>query len=573
MYVRHDAQGTSQPTAELRLTAAAGLRLGQPASQKIRPVPGLREVPPVVDDTAKQPALQRTVASDDRPDAGGQQQLQEGSTAEQATVRATASTAPSEDITIGFRLGGTATLGSDYTISPASAVAAGVTDGKLVIREGYLQADLVLAQRDDDEGNEEDETIELTFASPSVGKFAEGTPTRFTIKIIDDDLPPISFALEGDKRVLDEGVTADTVTVLARVDVAAGQDIPVEYRLSGSAIAGEDFKVSDQTLVIPKGQREGRLGLTVILNTIYDGARDIAITFPPRPGKTFRGPSTFQLRIEDNDPPEIKLEFTKSRLEERIAGDTAKLIATLPAPAMQAISLPLTLGGSATAGKDLDVSASALIIPAGADRGEIAVLTVRDDNHLEGTETVEIGVASATAVSLASGDPFRLKSWMTKLKGAPSAVVVNVVFQRADRRVRPRLEALTAEPKTRERLIGQGVVLVFPPSVASSANVRPGPGRGGLTQSKSRDRFPTSCSSSTAGHSKTCSMPAFRCWRKSRPNGSGRVSRNRSRRSCCGRKPAIPRNWPRVAHSTAPNPESRGAGIARLHARLSRGGS
>lgn len=140
------------------------------------------------------------------------------------------------------------------------------------------------------------------------------------------------------------------------------------------------------------------------------------IVFPRRAGITFRGDTKFELQIEDDDPKEVKLELSKSRLEERIPGDAATLVALLPAPAEEDVTLPLTLGGSAEAKSDFDVSATSLVIRAGEHRGQVT-FTVRDDNRPEGTEYVEIHVASATALKINSAAEFKIEIVDDEIEG------------------------------------------------------------------------------------------------------------------------------------------------------------
>jgi hypothetical protein len=88
---------------------------------------------------------------------------------------AVAASTPPGTVSIPFTLGGTATLGTDYTLQGTSS--------PLTI-SGGTSATLLLSINDDTD-SEGDETIVVTLGSPT-GAVA-GTPSAFTLTITDDD--------------------------------------------------------------------------------------------------------------------------------------------------------------------------------------------------------------------------------------------------------------------------------------------------------------------------------------------------------------------------------------------------
>src|SRR5262249_34515755 len=87
---------------------------------------------------------------------------------------------------------------------------------------------------------------------------------------------------------------------------------------------------------------------------------------------------------------------------------TTTVSITLSSAATQTVTVPFSLGGSATQGIDYDVSAQQFVIPAGATVGSVTV-TVHDDNIEEFNDAILFTLGTPTnAAILAGRDTFIL---------------------------------------------------------------------------------------------------------------------------------------------------------------------
>ena len=191
--------------------------------------------------------------------------IAEGETAT-ATV-ATGGVAFSSAQTISLARSGSAAVGTDYALAPASiTLAAGATAGSVTISAL------------DDTEVEEAETITLT---ASHGATAAGTAT---VTIARSDTPNFSVTVSPD--TIAEGETATVTVTTGGVTFGTAQHIALDF--AGSTAAGADYVVAPRSITIAAGALAGNTVITALNDTEVEDAETGAGGQPRRHGRRHR---------------------------------------------------------------------------------------------------------------------------------------------------------------------------------------------------------------------------------------------------------------------------------------------
>ncbi|MBW3544439.1 MAG: DUF4843 domain-containing protein, partial [Bacteroidetes bacterium] len=169
----------------------------------------------------------------------------------------TLSEAFDQDLTISYKLSGTATAGTDYE-TPAGSVllAAGETSVGLPI--------VVIA----DTEVEEDETVVLELQDPNVAGVAlDEANSTATLTIQNDDEAQEEPALLSVVSVADAAEDNEAGALELRLSRALAEDLAVNFTLSGTATAGTDYETPAQEQVIPAGSTSLPIAITPLADT------------------------------------------------------------------------------------------------------------------------------------------------------------------------------------------------------------------------------------------------------------------------------------------------------------------
>ena len=271
-----------------------------------------------------------------------------------------------EDQTIELDLGGSATAGSDYTVTPSDiTLRAGATAGSATIRAV------------DDSEVEERETIAIAATHDGTAIAAAATVTisagdRTAFRLTVD--PAAATIAEGESAVLT--VTTGGVTF--------AEEQTIELDLGGSATAGSDYTVTPSAITIGAGAMAGSATITAVDDSAAEDSE--TITIAATHGATPVG--TRNITIAASDRPVLRL--TVAPASAIAEGESAVLTVTTGGVTFtEEQTIELELGGSATAGSDYTITPSAITIGAGAVAGT-ATITAVDDSDTEDSETIVI---------------------------------------------------------------------------------------------------------------------------------------------------------------------------------------
>ena len=326
-----------------------------------------------------------------------------------------------KDVTVPYTLDGTATAGVDYnTPSPLS----------VTIPAGQLTGVISIPVRGDTTA-EGTETVVVTLSDPTNAIRSTQTGAATATGSIFDDDSPTSIVVSVTPNVISEdqggpGFPAEpeiamTVTAALGDGSLAASDIPVTALIGatqgdtvivGAAptadlTARNDSEVAEQVLLaIPEGENSDHRTFTIVANddsineypetmTIVGFAVDYTVFSP-------------KVTITDNDgqPGDLPtVSVTAADVTEGDDPDTTTgmtFTATLSKASGKDVTVPYSLGGTATAGSDYNYPTPLWLTIAAGQRSGNIVVPVRGDTLDEDNETVVVALLNPVNAALSS---------------------------------------------------------------------------------------------------------------------------------------------------------------------------
>ncbi|MEN9611329.1 MAG: hypothetical protein RLZZ628_2143 [Bacteroidota bacterium] len=290
-----------------------------------------------------------------------------------ATITATLSNTYTEVVTVTFATSGTATNGSDYTLSNTT----------LTIPVGSTSGSITLTTIDD-KMYEDSETVTLDIETVTNGT-ESGVQQKIVIINDNDPYPTLTFSVDT-TRIPETGGKAILTATLSN---PSSQTVVVALSPIGSATLGTDYTLSNSVITIPSGSKSATVTLTAIHDVLYEGNENITINLASVTNASANGVQSKSITIIDDDPmPTVTLTANPTSIAE--AGGIAILTATLSAVSSQEVTIFLTASGTATRTTDYIVNTT-LKIPAGSTSGSATLTAVNDALH-ETNETIIIDI-------------------------------------------------------------------------------------------------------------------------------------------------------------------------------------
>ena len=222
----------------------------------------------------------------------------------------------------------------------------------------------------------------------------KGTPDEQTITIPDNDDPPnVSFSIDAQAQAESVG----TITVTVELDVASSREITVPFTVGGTATegAGNDYTITSSPATIAAGDTSADITITVNDDGSQEGDETVVVTLGTPTNASKATPDVHTATITDDDLPTVNFTTDHQSHEEDIGTMTATV--ELDAVSTQDISVPFSLGGSATqgGGDDYTITASPVTITAGNLSTNITI-TVNNDTDTESDESIVITMGTPT---------------------------------------------------------------------------------------------------------------------------------------------------------------------------------
>ncbi len=206
------------------------------------------------------------------------------------TVTAQLSATSPVNVTVPFTVTGTATGGTDYTI----------TASPITITAGNMTGTATITITSDalDEPNE---TVILTMGAPT--NAAQGATTVHTATITDDDATPtVSFTTASQSSANESG----TMTIAVQLSAASGQTVTVPFTVTGSATgSGTDYTITASPITITAGTTTANITITIATDAITEGNETVIVTMGSPTNATQGATTVHTATITDDDSPGI----------------------------------------------------------------------------------------------------------------------------------------------------------------------------------------------------------------------------------------------------------------------------
>ena len=341
--------------------------------------------------------------------------------------------APSGGLTLSYSVAGTATAGSgnDFTIQNSGTVTVAARANTATIPVAI----------NDDSLQENAETVILTLIGGT--GYTVDSPSVHTLNIEDNDSTSASFSTASSSAT--EGDGTRTVTVNLNQAASTG-GLTIGYTVTGTATAGSgnDFTIANSgSLIIAQGSTSANIAVAINDDSADETAETVILTLTSGAGYTLGSTRVHTLTIASNDPPASTGADLANLGGKTVpeGGDVGfnlvfKRNTRYVRPGDPPLTLPLTIGGTATLGTDYRLSCAdeyaGIVITCSGLNGNNPTITF-DGSRLQSPsnrrlealylETLEDNTAESNeTVKLAVGDG---QTYTLTIKDAPSSVSVS----------------------------------------------------------------------------------------------------------------------------------------------------
>jgi hypothetical protein len=294
------------------------------------------------------------------------------------TLTATLSAAYIAPVTVTLSTSGTATSGTDYSISATTiTIAAGSTTSSVTLT---ATNDAVF------EGNE---TVIVAVSGVTNG--TESGTQQQTVTITDDETGP-SVSISSSFSVSTEGGSGLTIT--ATQSATSSFSTTVNFSFSGTATYGTDYNMNS-SITIPAGSTSATTSMVPVDDANDEATETIIIDVSSVTNGTENGTQQLTINLNDNDAaPSVTMNASANTIAE--AAGVSTITATLSATSYQDVTVTLTATGTATgSGTDYTLGSSSIVITAGNLTGTTTVTAVQDTRD-EDDETVILNITAVT---------------------------------------------------------------------------------------------------------------------------------------------------------------------------------
>ena len=285
-----------------------------------------------------------------------------------------------------FNYSGTATLTSDYTVSPSTTNTSGAH--YLTIPAGSSFVDVTLTPVNDS-ASEGIEIVTLTLPNIAAGYRISGA-NEASITIVDDEstLPVVS--LTSNETIASEPSDAATLTLTRTGSTAAELIVSLAY--TGTATRGTDYTAA-LSVSIPAGQASTTFLISPSNDAAAEGTETIIVSLATNAAyQRANGVSTVTFDLNDDDLNTVSIAATDATASE--AGDPGEFTITRSGSDLsQSLIVDYSVNGTAIHGKDFARLEGRAFIPAGETTATLRISPFNDTIG-EGSQTVTLTLRS-----------------------------------------------------------------------------------------------------------------------------------------------------------------------------------
>jgi hypothetical protein len=242
------------------------------------------------------------------------------------------------------------------------------------------------------------ETVVVTLVAPGDSSYLVGSLASDTVAL---EGPPTASIQATQSYANEQTGTVGIFTVSLNevVPVAA----VLGYSVAGSAVSGTDFQPLSGTIVVSAGSSSVTIPIKPLNAHHASGTENVTITLSAASdGSYFVGTPTSDTVVMHNVAPPtmtIRASVPDASLPQNTAG---QFTITRSGDTSGAVTIPLSISGSAVAGTDYQAIATPVTIPAGQTTVTIAVTPVSGD-YFTGSRAVSLALAAASDFSYQLG--------------------------------------------------------------------------------------------------------------------------------------------------------------------------
>ena len=331
-------------------------------------------------------------------------------------------------ITVGLGWSGTATRGTDYTVSVTGGTLS-ANQLQLTLNSGIATATITLTPVDDTT-IESTETAILTLNSGT--GYTVGAPASATGSIADNDALAVVTVSATKASGAEQGSDPIDFTVTRTTNTI--KQLVFNLTWSGTATFGTDYTVTaiggtlsanKLQLTLASGVSSAIVRVTPVDDSVVESSETVVLTLASGTGYTVGSPSSGTGTIADNDgTPSVTIVATDGSGAEQ-ASDAIVFTITRAVNPYTPITVNLTWGGAATYGTDYTVGVtggtlssdgSTITLAAGATSATVTVTPI-DDTISEGAESVTLTIATGAGYSV--GTPASASATIADNEPAP----------------------------------------------------------------------------------------------------------------------------------------------------------
>lgn len=285
-----------------------------------------------------------------------------------------------------FNYSGTATLTSDYAVSPSTTNTSGAYYLTIPASSAFVDVTLTPVN---DSASEGIETVTLTLPNIAAGYRISGA-NEASITIVDDEstLPVVS--LTSNETIASEPSDAATLTLTRTGSTAAELIVSLSY--TGTATHGTDYTAA-VSVSIPAGQASTTFMISPSNDAAAEGTETIIVSLATNAAyQRANGVSALTFDLNDDDINTVSIAATDATASE--AGDPGEFTITRSGSDLsQSLIVDYSVNGSAIHGKDFARLEGRAFIPAGETTATLRISPFNDTIG-EGSQTVTLTLRS-----------------------------------------------------------------------------------------------------------------------------------------------------------------------------------
>jgi hypothetical protein len=279
-------------------------------------------------------------------------------------------------LTVFFSHAGTASEGTDYA-NIGGAIAT------VTIPGGQGSATVTISPLPDTavEGPE----TAIATVQPNAN-YTIGAPSTATVTIADGNNTPVVTIAATDASANEIGPDNGVFTIARTGAVTSA--LVVNVTIGGTATNGTDYTSIAATATIPAGQPSATVTIAPLDEFVVEGSETVVLTLVEDAAYDVGAAASATVTIADRPVPTVNITASDATASE-VGGNGGTFTLTRSGATSSALTVDVTIGGTASNGVDFTTIAASVAFAAGAPSATVAVEPI-NDALIEGTESVVI---------------------------------------------------------------------------------------------------------------------------------------------------------------------------------------